>query len=286
MEVAQTCFQLAEGIEQRIQARVIEGKLAMKLKLSSEQVLDAYLYSIKESMVSLPPSRTKELIPLDAFLNTVKLLMFHNKFTEAISVILYGSQVYNSAALCLYLGILYYRLDKMHEAEDVLLEGNLLNPRNADIWAYLCIVCIAQGYSRLSEAEDCLFQTLRLGQNDPNILREIATAFISMDKLQTAEDLIRRTIAIESAAANNGSGKNVNPYTRKLLADVLAGQNLAAKAIDEYKNVLTDENVDVQTKLSIAEKCTNLLVSLGREEELTALNNIITNLRIQQLQQQ
>ena len=45
---------------------------------------------------------------------------------------------------------------------------------------------------------DCLFQTLQLGQNDPNILREIATAFISMDKLQTAEDLIHHTMSIET----------------------------------------------------------------------------------------
>jgi len=63
---------------------------------------------------------------------------------------------------------------------------------------------------------------------------------------------------------------------------VLAGQNLAAKAIDEYQALLTAEEVDLATKLSVV----NLLVSLGREEEeLAALNNIITNLRIQQVQQ-
>ena len=62
---------------------------------------------------------------------------------------------------------------------------------------------------------------------------------------------------------------------------MLAGQNLAAKAIDEYQALLTAEEVDLATKLSVV----NLLVSLGREEELAALNNIITNLRIQQVQQ-
>jgi len=267
-------------MEQRIIAKVNEGKLLMKLKASVEEIVPSFLTAIKDCMVTIRSiEQAKQLLPLEVVVNVTKLLMYQNKFQEAMAIILYGSTLYNSATLCLFLGIIYYRLDKFAESEEVLLEGNLLNPCHADIWAYLCMVCIAQGYSRIPEAEDCLFQTLRLGQNDPNILREIATAFISMDKLQTAEDLIRRTMSIETM------NKGVSPYTRKLLADVLAGQNLAAKAIDEYQALLTAEEVDLATKLSVAEKCVNLLVSLGREEELAALNNIITNLRIQQVQQ-
>jgi hypothetical protein len=122
-------------------------------------------------------------------------------------------------------------------------------------------------------------------------------AFMSIDKLQTAEDLIRRTIAIEqyikqqlqqqqqqqqqqqangTTFTTNSSG--AGSHNRKLLADILAGQNLAAKAINEYQLILQDDESTNLEKLAAAQKCAELLVSLGRTEELPAINQIINRL--------
>ena len=108
------------------------------------------------------------------------------------------------------------------------------------------------------------------------MLRELATAFMASDKLQVAEDLIRRALASEP-----GKGSFT---TRKLLGDVLAGQNLAAKAVDEYKAVLEanefEEDKDYpRMQLAAAERCVVLLQSLGRVEEAKSASAIATKLR-------
>ena len=69
-----------------------------------------------------------------------------------------------------------------------------------------------------------------------------------------------------------------------LLGDVLAGQNLAAKAVEEYKAVLEateyDGDVDYpRTQLAAAERCVTLLQSLGRSEEAKSASAIATKLR-------
>jgi len=148
----------------------------------------------------------------------------------------------------------------------------MLDNRHADVWAYLAIVCIARGVHRVPEAEQHLFQSLRLDQKDAMILREMALAFMSVDKLQIAEDLMRRTLAVSTSRGSN-------PYHRKLLADILAGQNLAAKAVDEYMAVLQDESLeDVGEKLRAGQKCAELMKTLGRTEEIPALNQIVSKL--------
>ena len=127
-------------------------------------------------------------------------------------------------------GIINLRLGELNDAEVAFRESNLLDNRNCQVWAYQALVCLQGGSRRSEEADAALFQTLRLGLTAPHVLRELATAFMASDKLQVAEDLIRRALASEP-----GKGSFT---TRKLLGDVLAGQNLAAKAVDEYKTVL------------------------------------------------
>lgn len=282
---------IAETSVDKIEGKLCEAKTWARMKTQPDKIIDCYVSAINEYTLYNQENninivgKQDHLIPLGAFIHLGKLLMNANRYNEAITAMLYGCQCYSSAALCYLLGICYLRMDRLDDAEQALLESNMLDNKFSDCWAYLCIVLLMKGSHRILEAEQCLFQTLRLGQYDTGVLRELATSFISVDKLQTAEDLIRRAIALESNAANysdlNGNGRrnNISAYTRKLLADVLAGQNNAAKAIEEYKAILSDESADPILKLNVAEKCYPLIQSLGRDEELQSLHNIIANLR-------
>lgn len=273
--------------EDKIAAYLAEAKAFHRLRIQPDQVINSYVNAIQEYVTYNQQTQrsnalhkiTHHWVPLSAFIHLGRLLMTSNRYSEVIQFLLYGSQCYNSNILCHLLGICYLRMDRIDDAEQAFLEANMLDNRQSDVWAYMCMVCILKGSHRLIEAEQCLFQTLRLGQMDTSILRELAMSFISIDKLSIAEDLIRRAISIESQQ-DNGS-RRANAHTRKLLADVLAGQNHAAKAIDEYKAILEDETLDLTTKLQVAEKCYPLLQSLGRDEELQSVHNIIYSLRAQ-----
>ena len=63
------------------------------------------------------------------------------------------------------------------------------------------------------------------------------------------------------------------------MADILAAQNQAAKAIDEYQDILSDDIVELNIRLSAGERCVVLLASLGRDEEVKQLSNILSTLR-------
>ena len=140
-------------------------------------------------------------------------------------------------------------------------------------------------------------QALRLELKNTSLLREIAVAYIAINKLNIAEDLIRRTLVIETSTQPNSlrfvwifiinccilytciNSKGGNPATRKLLADVLAGQNQAIEAINEYQSILSDDNSDTDLKIIVAEKCIPLLESLGRYEDISSVKKIIESLQ-------
>lgn len=286
--------------ETHMEAKVSEAFTWYRTRINNDRVVDALVMAVQIAMdqsIPIEDMRRGEFIPLRAFLLLGKLLLQTGEWAQTVKILLYAAQIYTSASISLLLGIAYLRMEKLEEAEQALLQANLLDNRHPDIWAYLCILCIQCGGHRLAEADACLFQTLRLQQSDPNILRELATSFMAVDKLQTAEDLIRRTIVLETAAMagtvnpaatasfsstspsrSAKSGGGAGSYNRKLLADILAGQNMAAKAIEEYQAVLQDEDSDTALKLHAAQKCSELLHTLGRQEEIAAINQIITQL--------
>jgi len=214
-------------------------------------------------------ARDYECIPLSGYVEIGKLLIQQNCFDEALNAMLFGCSVYPSATLFNLVGICCLRLDRLQDAEDALQEANLIDNRNPNIWAYLCVLCLHGGSQRMAEAEKSLEQALRLGLTNTAVLREMATSYIAVDKLQTAENLIRRALAEDDMM-----GKS-NPHTRRLLGDVLAGQNNAAQAIDEYQSVIEDPTADREARIMAGEKCAQLLQSLGRTEEKRTLDEIL-----------
>lgn len=286
VQLSRESQQVADSSVDEVQAW---GTVAIALQLSgaeSSAVIEAFLNAIGASRkISLAQVKADQVVPLELFIQTARLLLLGGRFNQARTILLYACSVYSSATLFMLLGVCYLRLDELEDAEAALVEANLLDNRNASVWAYLCLVCVSSGPHRLVEAERSLEQALRLGQDDAQVLRELATSFMSVDKLQIAEDLIRRALRKESldnagttTASGSSSKYTSNARTRRLLADILAGQNQAVKAVEEYQRIIADEGADLKTKLEVAERCSELLSSLGRDEELVTLRSIIASL--------
>lgn len=235
-----------------------------------DQKIKAFSAALKE----MEKTNSYESIPLADYVDAGKALIAAGRFEDALDVMLLGCRVYPSSTLFNLVGICCLRLDRMIDAEDALQEANLIDHRNPEVWAYLTILCLNTGDHRLEEAEKSCQQALRLGLKSSAILREIAMSFIAVDKLRTAEELIRRSMACD---ATEGATKS-NSHTRRLLGDILAGQNQAAEAIEEYQFVIGDEDADLESRLVAGAKCEDLLSSLGRTEELRTLESILETL--------
>ena len=237
--------------------------------LNNKYIIEAYLNSMKLAN----EINSSGSIPLEAFIAASKLLINSSRYAEAFSILMTAGKVYKSATIFLLIGIACIRLERFEDAEDALLEANLLDNRNPEVWCYIAVLCLALGPHRLVESEKALYQGLRLNVNNASLLRELATLYISYDKLVVAEDLVRRSLVLETKS---------NGRARKLLADILASQNEKAKAIDEYSFVINDNDTDVATKVNAAEKCILLLVALGRKSEANQLTQILQTLNQQQ----
>jgi len=236
--------------------------------------LDAYANAMRVSVtVKSKGSKGGFQVPLSAYLKASKILMSSGRFLEAVNLLLEGCALYPSPSLFLSLGVSCLRLERVADAEDALQESNLLDCRRAEVWAFLCLLCLGSGAHRLTEAEKSCEQALRLGLTDAAILRELATGYMAMDQLQRAEDLVRRAMASE--VRDRGAP---NSYTRKLLADILATQNSAAAAAEEYQAVIGDETAATSTRLEAVRSCLGIVRSLGRFDEVAALEGIASSL--------
>lgn len=247
-----------------------------------------------------------DMIPLIDYITMSKLLIQSIRFQEATGILSKAIQVYpSSSTLYLLLAVSFIRLESYREAEKALQYANILDNRNPDTWAYYCLLCLAdrgsridddgtlKGPNRYEEANTCLNQAIRLSLSNTTLLRELTISYIAIDKLSIAEDLIRRAMNIESSVSENNKA---NQATRKLFADILAGQNQAMAAINEYQLVITGESTnnnnnsndadEIKVKLQSAEKCIYLLESLGRFEDIASVRNIIDVLQEQLTHQQ
>jgi tetratricopeptide (TPR) repeat protein len=307
LEIANECVVVSVAGVDNCQAWLLVAKVLSITQHDMVSLMDAYASAVHTATGS---STSKEVgsvenftIPLRDILAYSKTLITAggSKYNEALRLLIGECTTRcTSASLFLYIGICCLRLELLADAEDAFQEANLLENRNGDIWAYLSLFILATGsMHRIEEAEKSMAQALRLGLNNSTLLRELAISFMSIDKFVIAEELVRRSLAIETGVSdtltNGGSSGTLattsqqggaptsrgNAHTRKLMGDILAAQNQAVKAIAEYQGVISDMEVEASIRIAAGEKCHGLLVRLGRDDEAKQLASILNQLNSQ-----
>jgi len=151
---------------------------------------------------------------------------------KAKQVFLKGCISFPTATAWLGVGTACYLRHQYEQAEEALVEANIMDIDNGVVWAYLCLVCMQ--LQRDEEADKALECALRRGIDRPEVLRELGFVYVAAGKPAIAESALREALKMEENAA-----------VRRALADSLTAQNDPEAAIAEYKTVVnTYENED------------------------------------------
>ncbi|UJR26687.1 hypothetical protein I4U23_008003 [Adineta vaga] len=94
-------------------------------------------------------------------------------YMEAKEVFLNASRFQPTCTTYLGLGIACYRLNQYDDAEEALTEANFLNNQNAEVWAYLTLICLQT--KRVIEAEQSYKYAIKLELPPGQLMDEITS---------------------------------------------------------------------------------------------------------------
>jgi len=110
----------------------------------ASQALGAFLKAVNAASAASCPAS----IAPRHYLAMLKLLSQAGRLDEGYSVACIACAAHTtSASLLLQLGACCLRLDRVEDSEDALCEANVLDNRNAGVWAHLSLLCLTFGKS-------------------------------------------------------------------------------------------------------------------------------------------
>ena len=130
-------------------------------------------------------------------------------------------------------GVASLQLQQLGEAEECLAEANVLNNRDAEVWAQLSLLCFLQ--KRYDEGEQALTQSLRLDFADIPLLQQMGAALLAAGKWTLAETTLRRAMAATAGDAST---------TAALLGDALGEQKRYEEAAEVFKIAAAGADAD------------------------------------------
>ncbi|KND04050.1 uncharacterized protein SPPG_01495 [Spizellomyces punctatus DAOM BR117] len=133
------------------------------------------------------------------------------------SMYLRASGIAPSTASWLGAGKACMALEDWEEAEDALAEANVLNNRNADVWAYLALLNLK--LNRSFEANQCIAQALRLGIRDADVLRTVGDDLLKTSNPNAAVECFR--ICLELDPDNETTRKSFEASLRAARDDLI-----------------------------------------------------------------
>ncbi|KAL8611122.1 hypothetical protein ACOMHN_064412 [Nucella lapillus] len=105
------------------------------------------------------------------YLRLASIYLQHGEYAKAKNTFLMACKKSPSSVAWLGVGIACYRLGELSEAEDALMEANILNNMDAEVWGYLSLVCLRT--HRKVEAEQSFKHAVKLQLQDEVLLNEI-----------------------------------------------------------------------------------------------------------------
>lgn len=218
----------------------------------------------------------REVLNLDAlrlglYIRLGLAFLYSSQYEKAEAVFVLACDEFCVASCWLGVGIASLRLEKWDQAQTALAEANRLDFLNPEVWGFMALFALT-AHTSVSNCDEInalqfVSQALRHNLSNPALLRELSNAFVAIDRLESAERLLRRSLACQDSS-----------HTRKLLADVLAAQNCAEDALRQYIRLL-EVSKDIEERCSLLENCARLFIILGRPEEANEYRNMATKLQ-------